>query len=223
MVLLFVVGAGKDAQSPSLWRSLWAPHYFCESADPGLVFLSIARAGSISRAVCQRSQVDPISLPLLPFLYLAGGYAVQQTLKATKEKALSRAIVALTAVILVGWPLVELHSWAPYYSFYLNSIGGEKKNITRYFAMDEVSEFDTREVAQKGLPIRARWGDGRNRKTGEHGLLPAGLRSRGPSDCAPIRHTLCSARRRSDCARAVASLLRNAEIFRYFGKFCDAP
>ena len=33
------------------------------------------------------------SLPLLPFLYLAGGYAVQQTLKAAKGKVLSQALV----------------------------------------------------------------------------------------------------------------------------------
>ena len=93
------------------------------------------------------------SLPLLPFLYLAGGYAVQQTMKAAKGKVLSRALVGAAAVILLGWPLLELHSWAPYYSFYLNSIGGEKQNITRYFAPDEVSEFDTREVAQKVCPF----------------------------------------------------------------------
>ena len=93
------------------------------------------------------------SLPLLPFLYLAGGYAVQQTLKAAKGKVLRQALVGSAAVILLGWPLVELQSWAPYYSFYLNSIGGEKHNITRYFAMDEVSEFDTREVAQKVCPF----------------------------------------------------------------------
>ncbi len=93
------------------------------------------------------------SLPLLPFLYLAGGYAVQQTLKAAKGKVLSQALVGPAAVILLGWPLLELQSWAPYYSFYLNAIGGEKQNITRYFAMDEVSEFDTREVAQKVCPF----------------------------------------------------------------------
>ena len=93
------------------------------------------------------------SLPLLPFLYLAGGYAVQQTLKAAKGRVLSQALVGLAAVILLGWPLLELPSWAPYYSFYLNSIGGEKHNIARYFAMDEVSEFDTREVAQAVCPF----------------------------------------------------------------------
>src|SRR5580692_1701884 len=92
------------------------------------------------------------SLPLLPFLYLAGGYAVQQTLKAAKGKVLAQALVGPAAVILLGWPLLEMQSWAPYYSFYLNSIGGEKQNIARYFAMDEVSEFDTREVAQQVCP-----------------------------------------------------------------------
>ena len=93
------------------------------------------------------------SLPLLPFLFLAGGYAVQQTLKAAKGKVLFQALVGPAVVILLGWPLLELHSWAPYYSFYLNSIGGEKQNIARYFAMDEVSEFDTREVAQNVCPF----------------------------------------------------------------------
>jgi len=93
------------------------------------------------------------SLPLLPFLFLAGGYAVQQTLKAAKGRVLSQGLVGLAAVILLGWPLLELPSWAPYYSFYLNSIGGKKHNIARYFAMDEVSEFDTREVAQKVCPF----------------------------------------------------------------------
>ncbi len=93
------------------------------------------------------------SLPLLPFLFLAGGYAVQQTLKAAKGKALFQALLGPAAVILLGWPLLELQSWAPFYSFYLNAIGGEKQNITRYFAMDEVSEFDTREVAQKVCPF----------------------------------------------------------------------
>ena len=89
------------------------------------------------------------SLPLLPFLYLAGGYAVQQIWKVVKGKSWSPAFVGTAALILIGWPLAELQGWAPYYSFYLNSIGGGTRNITRYFAPDEVSEFDTREVAQQ--------------------------------------------------------------------------
>jgi hypothetical protein len=93
------------------------------------------------------------SLPLLPFLYMAGGYAVQQTLKAAKGRALSQALVGPAAVILLGWPLLQLQSWAPNYPFYLNAIGGGRQNMTRYFAMDEVSEFDTREVAQKVCPF----------------------------------------------------------------------
>jgi hypothetical protein len=93
------------------------------------------------------------SLPLLPFLFLAGGYAVQEIWKVVKGKAWSPALVGTAAVILIGWPLAELQAWAPYYSFYLNSIGGGGRNITRYFAPDEVSEFDTREVAQQVCPL----------------------------------------------------------------------
>jgi hypothetical protein len=93
------------------------------------------------------------SLPMLPFLYLAGGYAVQEIWKGVKGKSWSPALVGTAAVILIGWPLLELQAWAPYYSFYLNSIGGGTRNVTRYFAPDEVSEFDTREVAQQVCPL----------------------------------------------------------------------
>jgi len=55
--------------------------------------------------------------------------------------------------MFIGWPLVELQAWAPYFSFYLNPIGGGSRNVTRYFAPDEVSEFDTREVAQQVCPV----------------------------------------------------------------------
>jgi len=93
------------------------------------------------------------SLPMLPFFYLAGGYAVQQGWRYVKGKAWSPTLVGTAAVILIGWPLLELQAWAPYYSFYLNSIGGGTRNITRYFAPDEVAEFDTREVAQQVCPF----------------------------------------------------------------------
>lgn len=96
------------------------------------------------------------SLPLLPFLYLAGGYAVQQTWKAAKEKGLSPGLIGTAAVILLGSPLLALQAWAPFYSFYLNSIGGGKQNITRYFAPDEVSEFDTGEVAKRVCHVAPR-------------------------------------------------------------------
>jgi len=93
------------------------------------------------------------SLPLLPFLYLAGGFGVQEMFKAAKRKVLVQALIGPAVVILLGWPLLELQTWAPYYSFYLNTIGGGRKNVTRYFAPDEVSEFDTREVAQQLCPF----------------------------------------------------------------------
>ena len=93
------------------------------------------------------------SLPMLPFLYLAGGYAVQEIWEGMKGKAWSPILVGTAAVILIGWPLAELQAWSPYYPFYLNSIGGGTRNITRYFAPDEVAEFDTREVAQRVCPF----------------------------------------------------------------------
>ena len=73
--------------------------------------------------------------------------------KRVKGKAWSPAFVGTTVVILIGWPLVELQAWSPYYPFYLNSIGGGTRNITHYFAPDEVAEFDTREVAKQICPF----------------------------------------------------------------------
>jgi hypothetical protein len=88
------------------------------------------------------------SLVLLPFLFLAGGYAVQAIWDRMREKKMALAWVGL-ATALFASSLLELHAWSPYYSFYLNSIGGGQKNIARYFGQDEVAEFDTREVAQQ--------------------------------------------------------------------------
>ena len=81
---------------------------------------------------------------------------MQQIWKIAKRKRLSLAFIGTAAVIFVAWPLVESVAWAPYYPFYLNSIGGERQNITRYFAPDEVSEFDSREVAQAVCPFAPR-------------------------------------------------------------------
>jgi hypothetical protein len=92
------------------------------------------------------------SLILMPFLFMAAGYAVQHAWDYAKKRNLSLVPVAMVALVLFAWPLVELRAWAPYYPFYLNSIGGGTSNITRYFAPDEVSEFDTREVAQEICP-----------------------------------------------------------------------
>ena len=92
------------------------------------------------------------SLWFLPFVCLAGGYAVQETWNFLRRTKASVVIAGVAAFVLFAWPLVELHSWAPYYSFYLNSIGGGRQNIARYFAPDDVSEFDTREVAQAVCP-----------------------------------------------------------------------
>jgi Dolichyl-phosphate-mannose-protein mannosyltransferase len=89
------------------------------------------------------------SLPLLPFLFLAAGYGVQKTWNWMAERKMSPALAGTAAVVLFGWPLVQLHAWAPYYPFYLNFAGGGASHITQYFAPDEVSEFDTREVAQQ--------------------------------------------------------------------------
>ena len=89
------------------------------------------------------------SLPLLPFLYLAGGYAVHETWKFVRRRGLPPGLVAVPAVIVASVLLIDVQQWSPFYSFYMNPIGGGRQDISRYFAPDETSEFDTREVAER--------------------------------------------------------------------------
>ena len=114
-------------------------------------FLSFVMLQLAGLSICGAKWIR-YSLSILPFLFLAGGYGVQQTWNWLAQRRMSLTTVAVAAVVLLGWPLLELHAWAPYYPFYLNAIGGGTRNITRYFAPDEVSEFDSREVAQHVCP-----------------------------------------------------------------------
>jgi Dolichyl-phosphate-mannose-protein mannosyltransferase len=123
-------------------RQTLASCFFCSLGLVQLLALSISGAKWIR-----------YSLIIMPFLLMAGGYAVQQMWQYATERRVPRLAFAMAAVILFGWPLIELCAWTPYYPFYLNAIGGGTKNITRYFAPDEVAEFDTREVAGKICPI----------------------------------------------------------------------
>src|SRR5260370_12603166 len=84
------------------------------------------------------------SLVVLPFLFLAGGYAVQAIWDRMREKKMSLAFVGLAASTLFALPFLELHAWSPYYSFYLNSNCGGPKNIARYFWQGVGSQFGTR-------------------------------------------------------------------------------
>ncbi|HXY02874.1 MAG TPA: glycosyltransferase family 39 protein [Terriglobales bacterium] len=96
------------------------------------------------------------SLSMLPFLFLAAGYAVEKIWQYARRREVPALAAGMAGIILFAWPLIETRAWAPYYPFYLNSIGGGTKNIARYFAPDEVSEFDTREVAQTVCPMAPR-------------------------------------------------------------------
>ena len=114
-------------------------------------FLTLGVLHLVALSLCG-AKWQRYSLSLLPFLYLAGGYAVQKMWNRMMERKVPLAFVGVAAAILFAWPLLELRAWSPYYTFYLNSIGGGKRNIARYFPPDEVSEFDTREVAAEVCP-----------------------------------------------------------------------
>lgn len=115
------------------------------------LFLSLGLVQLIGLSICGAKWLR-YSLPLLPFLYLAAGYAVQAGRTWAGRHKSSAAVTAVAAVVLLGWPLLELLAWRPYYPLYLNAIGGGTRNTARYFSPDEVSEFDTRKVAQLICP-----------------------------------------------------------------------
>src|SRR6201993_5645744 len=71
MVLLSLAGTGEDTDSNPHGRHCGVRTTFARSPDTRVVLFFIARGGSISRAVCQWSQVDPIFAPT-PALPLPG-------------------------------------------------------------------------------------------------------------------------------------------------------
>src|SRR5208282_332911 len=60
VVLLSLADAGKDTDSDPPGRDCWRRTAFARSPDTRVVLFSVVRGASISRAVCQWSQVDPI-------------------------------------------------------------------------------------------------------------------------------------------------------------------
>jgi hypothetical protein len=88
------------------------------------------------------------SLWLLPFLYLAGGYAVQEASRWMRDRRMSLITIGAAAILVFGGSVLDLCAWSPYYAFYLNSIGGGRRNVARFFSPDEVAESDTRQVAE---------------------------------------------------------------------------
>jgi hypothetical protein len=104
------------------------------------------------------------SLGVLPFLFLAGGYAVQQLYDwfLTREwpaagTRLAPRVLALAAAISLLCMYSELKFWDPYFSLYLNGLGGGANKIARYFTPDEISELDSRQTAEV-VSESAPWG-----------------------------------------------------------------
>ncbi len=120
----------------------------CKRTVASCLFLSLGLVQLIGLSLSGAKWLR-YSLPLLPFLYLAAGYAVQVAWTWAAKKRVPATVAWASAVLLLGWPLLEALSWSPYYPLYLNPVGGGRSNIARYFGPDEISEFDTREVAQQ--------------------------------------------------------------------------
>jgi hypothetical protein len=87
-------------------------------------------------------------LGALPFLFLAGGYAVQQLHEWFSRRSGAPRVLGLATVVVFGCTCLELNAWGPYYSLYLNALGGGTGRIAQYFSPDEISELDARETAE---------------------------------------------------------------------------
>jgi len=86
-------------------------------------------------------------LGVMPFLFLAGGYAVEQLYEWLSRRSVRPRLLRFAAVVLIGYTYLRVSSWDPYYSLYLNPLGGGTSRISRYFSPDEISELDARETA----------------------------------------------------------------------------
>lgn len=86
-------------------------------------------------------------LGVLPFLFLAGGHAVQELYDWLSTRHMGPRVFAVGMLVVISFTYLELRSWDPYYSFYLNALGGGLSKTAQYFSPDEVSEFDARETA----------------------------------------------------------------------------
>jgi len=98
-------------------------------------------------------------LGTLPFLFLAGGYAVQQLYEWFSRRSVAPRVLSLATVVVVGCACLELSFWDPYYSLYLNALGGGASRSAQYFSPDEISELDARETAEvvsRSAPLGAR-------------------------------------------------------------------
>ena len=87
-------------------------------------------------------------LGALPFLFLAGGYAVQLLYEWLSRRSMAPRVFGLATVVVIGCACLELSFWDPYYSLYLNPLGGGASKSAQYFSPDEISELDARETAE---------------------------------------------------------------------------
>ena len=99
--------------------------------------------------------VDPKTIrylfDMLPFLFLLGGYAVEELyrwLALNPSAGIRRAGLALAGLVLFAWPTAETLARAPFYSFYVNQMGGGRKNFGKLFPPDEVDDWGVREAVQ---------------------------------------------------------------------------
>jgi hypothetical protein len=85
---------------------------------------------------------------MLPFLFLAAGYAIEKLypwLTQIGSTELRFTILALVSIALVVYPVAESFAVAPYFTLYLNPLGGGKANFGKFFPYDEVADFGMRE------------------------------------------------------------------------------
>src|SRR5579884_62433 len=77
------------------------------------LFLCMAVLQMVVLSVCGGKWMR-YSLSLFPFLFLAGGYAIEETCRWMKEHRAPALAVAGVAAIVFAWPLFNLYAWAPY-------------------------------------------------------------------------------------------------------------
>ncbi|MCS7157926.1 MAG: glycosyltransferase family 39 protein [Blastocatellia bacterium] len=101
------------------------------------------------------------TLSLMPFVYMTAAVGIalviREGLRRIRMDSARRGFVVAALAFFLGTPMWAVIEASPYYSFYVNRLGGGEAKRAYYFPHDEVYDAGMREAIAK-IAARAPWG-----------------------------------------------------------------